>query len=170
MFDKAFERVIGHEGGYTTDPKDRGNWTTGIIGKGECKGTKYGISAASYPNLDIKNLAEVQAKDIYHKDYWQAISLDKLYPAMAFQVFDAAINHGKTAAIKLLQKAVGTKQDGIIGPATLAAANSLTSPEAIYKFNAARIELYTSISTFQTYGRGWMARIANNLRYAAEDK
>lgn len=170
MFDKAFERVIGHEGGYTTDPKDRGNWTTGIIGKGELKGTKYGISAMSYPNLDIKNLTEAQAKDVYRNDYWQAINLDKLYPAMAFQVFDAAINHGKTAAIKLLQKAVGTKQDGIIGPLTIAAANNLASPEVIYNFNAARIELYTNISTFQTYGRGWMARVANNLRYAAEDK
>ena len=28
-FDKAFELVIGAEGGYTKDPNDRGNWTGG---------------------------------------------------------------------------------------------------------------------------------------------
>jgi hypothetical protein len=42
-------------------------WTTGIIGKGICKGTKYFISAMTYPDLDIKNLLD-QAKAIYKRD------------------------------------------------------------------------------------------------------
>ena len=36
-FDKAFERVIGHEGLFQNDTKDRGNWTTGVIGQGSTK-------------------------------------------------------------------------------------------------------------------------------------
>ena len=55
-FDKAFDRLIGHEGEFTNDPKDRGNWTTGVIGRGQLKGTKFGISAMTYPHLDIINL------------------------------------------------------------------------------------------------------------------
>ena len=66
-FDQAFERLIGHEGNFTNDKDDRGNWTTGIIGKGQLKGTKYGISAMTYPQLDIKNLTLDQAKQIYKK-------------------------------------------------------------------------------------------------------
>lgn len=31
-FDIAFERVVGHEGGFQNGAKDRGNWTTGVIG------------------------------------------------------------------------------------------------------------------------------------------
>jgi lysozyme family protein len=44
-FDDAFKGLILIEKGYQDDPNDRGNWTSGVIGIGELKGTKYGISA-----------------------------------------------------------------------------------------------------------------------------
>ena len=59
-FDAAFERLIGHEGGYTAGVGDPG---------GE---TKFGISKRSYPREDIKNLTLEQAKVIYRKDFWGA--------------------------------------------------------------------------------------------------
>lgn len=63
-FKKAFELTVGHEGGYGNDKRDRGNWTTGVIGEGELKGTKYGVSAMSYPDYDIENLTLEQAEKI----------------------------------------------------------------------------------------------------------
>jgi hypothetical protein len=36
----------------------------------DLKGIKYGISAASYPTLDISNVTLTQAQDIYEADYW----------------------------------------------------------------------------------------------------
>ena len=69
-FLKAFELLIGHEGAYGNDPADPGNWTGGARGRGKLKGTKYGISAASYPTLDIANLTLGQVEDIYERDYW----------------------------------------------------------------------------------------------------
>src|SRR5690554_3598272 len=62
-FDLVFERLIGHEGKFTDVRGDRGNWTSGRVGAGELKGTKYGISAMSYPHLDIKAITLEQAKD-----------------------------------------------------------------------------------------------------------
>lgn len=44
-FEEAFDRLIGHEGGYSDDPTDNGNWTGGKRGAGLLKGTKYGIGA-----------------------------------------------------------------------------------------------------------------------------
>jgi hypothetical protein len=38
------------EGGLSMDERDPGNWTGGAIGKGELRGTKYGISAQTYPH------------------------------------------------------------------------------------------------------------------------
>ena len=67
-FDNAFDRVIGHEGGFTDDPLYRGNWTSGTCNVGKCNGTKYGLSAMTYPILDIRNLTLNQAKDIYKRD------------------------------------------------------------------------------------------------------
>ena len=100
---------------------DRGNWTSGTCNVGKCNGTKYGLSAMTYPILDIRNLTLNQAKDIYKRDWWDKLGMDKYPPALSYQMFDAAINHGSGRAIQFLQKAVGTTADGIIGLKTLTA-------------------------------------------------
>ena len=69
-FDECFSRLQIHEGGYSSIPEDKGNWTSGKIGVGVLMGTKFGISAARYPFLDIKNLTLAEAKDIYFDDFW----------------------------------------------------------------------------------------------------
>ena len=168
-FDQAFERLIGHEGSFTNDKKDRGNWTTGIIGKGQLKGTKYGISAMTYPQLDIKNLTLGQAKQIYKRDWWDALSANSLDTAIVFQVWDFAINAGMATAKRKLQSAVGVADDGIIGNITLKAINSADLNDVLMKFNAERLTYYTKLSTWPTYGKGWTNRVAGQLRYAAID-
>ena len=169
MFDKAFDRVIGHEGGFQDDPNDRGNWTTGRIGEGENKGTKYGLAAMTYPDLDIEGLTVDQAKDIYRRDWWEALGMGVFRPPMQYQMFDAAINHGMRNATKMLQRAAGSKDDGIIGPNTLQAAHSVDVNDLLMRFLAERLEFFTNITAFDRYGRGWSRRIAGNLRLAAED-
>jgi lysozyme family protein len=168
-YNTAFARVIGHEGKFQRDPQDRGNWTTGVIGKGELKGTKYGISAMSYPHLDIKNLTLAQAKDIYYEDFWLRVAGDELHTALAYQLFDAAINHGIGNSVRMLQRAVGVADDGRLGPVTRAAIAARDMDSVLKKFNAQRIRFFTKISTFTRFGRGWMNRVAENLEYAADD-
>lgn len=168
-FDNAFNKVISSEGSYTNDPKDRGNWTTGIVGKGECKGTKYGISAMSYPNLDIKNLSLNQAKEIYYKDFWLKNGLDKFDPELSYQLFDAIVQHGKSTAIKLLQKILNLTADGILGVTTTKTVLSLNQKILALKYIKQRISYYTSLSTFNIYGKGWVNRMANNLDSAIKN-
>ncbi|MGR3976434.1 secretion activator protein [Acinetobacter sp. 1207_04] len=168
-FDQAFERLIGHEGKFTNDRQDRGNWTTGVIGKGELKGTKYGISAMTYPDLDIKNLTLVQAKQIYKRDWWDKINADQINPAIVFQVWDFAINAGMGTAKRKLQLAVGVLDDGIIGNLTIQAINKAELNDILLKFNAERLKYYTSLSTWPRYGKGWTLRVAGQLNYAAVD-
>lgn len=169
MFDIAFDRVIGHEGGFTDDKNDRGNWTSGVVGKGTLKGTKFGISAMSYPDVDIKNLTVAQAKVIYKKDYWDALGMERFPDALQFQLFDAAINHGWRRVVPMLQRAVKVSDDGIIGSKTTAAVNAMDISDLLMRFLAERIEYFTKVSTFKIYAVGWMMRCANNLRLAAED-
>ncbi|AMW79744.1 secretion activator protein [Acinetobacter sp. TGL-Y2] len=168
-FDQAFERLIGHEGKFTNDRQDRGNWTTGVIGKGELKGTKYGISAMTYPDLDIKNLSLVQAKNIYKRDWWDKINAESLHSAIIFQVWDFAINAGMGTAKRKLQLAVGVLDDGIIGNLTIKAINKAELNDILLKFNAERLKYYTSLSTWPRYGKGWTLRVAGQLNYAAMD-
>jgi lysozyme family protein len=167
-FDRAFALTVGVEGGLTTDPKDRGNWTTGIIGKGECKGTKYGISAMSYPSLDIANLTLDQAKAIYQKDYWTAVRADLLPAPAAIVLFDYAVNSGPAGKIALMQTAAGVAADGDIGPATLAAIATRGGPKLAAEITARRMMALAALPTWKIYGLGWSRRMAAILAAAIE--
>lgn len=167
-FDKAFELVVGHEGGFTDDRRDRGNWTSGKIGVGQLKGTKFGVSAMAYPNLDIKNLTLDQAKDIYLRDYWNKARCDDLPDGIDYLVFDAAINHGIGNAAKLLQRSVGAVDDGVIGPKTIALVKTKDPKATIKEFAVRRFLFWAGIKTFATYGLGWFRRGVETLITALE--
>ncbi|MFG7180657.1 glycoside hydrolase family 108 protein [Burkholderia pseudomallei] len=158
MFDQAFALVVGIEGGYSTDPNDAGNWTGGKRGSGTLKGTKYGISAAAYPNVDIENLTLDGAKALYQPDYWQVCACDQLPWPLALFVFDCAVNQGPRMAKIVLQQALDVKVDGAIGPVTLAAARAADA-EHVALFMAGRALSYTHDEGFITDGRGWFKRL-----------
>lgn len=168
-FDLAFERVIGHEGLFTADPKDRGSWTSGVIGQGQLNGTKYGISAMSYPDLDIVNLTVDQAKAIYKRDFWDRAQADQYPAALAYQLFDIAVNNGNGNAIRMLQRAAGVADDGQVGKLTIAAVQTMSVTDAVMLLNAERLLFITKLSTWPTYGKGWTNRVAGNLQYGAVD-
>lgn len=166
-FDRAFELLIGHEGAFQADPEDRGNWTGGRKGAGELKGTKYGVSAASYPGEDIKNLTIDRAKWIYKRDFWGPAGCDVAPAAVRFDLFDTAVHAGKGAALRMLQRAVGAKDDGVLGPRTLMAIQQMDQFRLLARFNGERLDhLNDNPETFARFGRGWTQRIAENLKRA----
>lgn len=156
-FDTYINRILGHEGGYVNDPRDPG---------GE---TKFGISKRAYPNVNIAALTREAAIEIYRKDYWARMQGDLLPADVAFQVLDAAVNHGIGNAIRWLQRSVGVADDGALGPQSLAAVRSKSPVDILLCFNAERLEFYTKLTTWPTYGKGWARRISANLKYAAQD-
>src|SRR5574337_250 len=167
-FISAFEFLIGDEGSFQCDPNDRGNWTTGIIGQGKCKGTKFGISAYAYPLLDIQNLTLEQAQTIYQRDYWIPLHADELPSYIRLVLFSFAINTSMpgnpVTAKKTLQRALGVAVDGIIGPKTISAANSEVNIENLLA--AEIIEYYINAREWHSFGIGWMRRLASDLRHS----
>lgn len=156
-FDTYINRILSHEGGYVNDPRDRG---------GE---TKWGISKRAYPNLNIATLTREDAIEIYRRDYWNRMQGEHLPDEVAFQVLDAAVNHGIGNAIRFLQRAVGTADDGFVGPNTLARVRSTSPTDVVLRFNAERLDFYTRLSTWPAFGKGWARRISENLRHASQD-
>lgn len=150
-FDNAFYILLGHEGGYVNDPKDRG---------GE---TKYGISKRAYPGEDIANLTVERAKALYLRDYWGPAGCDAVPHGIRFDLFDMAVNSGVKAAVKTLQKAAGAEPDGVLGPKTLAAVQVHPTPRLVARFNGARLLFMADAPTWAAHGRGWARRIAANL-------
>lgn len=153
-FDQAFETLIGHEGGYVDNRADPG----GV--------TKFGISKRQYPSEDIANMTLERAKEIYARDYWGPAGCDGLPDAAKLQVFDTAVNSGVKTAIRLMQKAVGSTADGVLGPLTLQAVQSMPAPRFVARFNAQRLAYMTSLSNWPSFSRGWVLRIVDNLMQA----
>jgi lysozyme family protein len=154
-FDEAFDRLIGHEGGYCNVQGDPG---------GE---TNWGISKRSYPDVDIANLTKEDAKAIYLRDFWEP--LGNAHPAIKFQAFDFAVNSGIQTAIRKLQAAIGTADDGHWGPQSTARLAGFELNDVLMLYLAQRIRFWASLSTWGQFGKGWAIRAAGNLEYAAQD-
>lgn len=137
---EAIKLTLGHEGGYSNNPADRGGETYMGISRvnwpdwegwsviDEVKATKpanLDKALKAVPGLD----ARVEA--FYRANFWP-LWMDNLPPALAIEVFDAGVNHGVSRAAKFLQHSINllnsaeqiTKdidEDGKPGPGTMAA-------------------------------------------------
>lgn len=145
-------KVIMHpdvEGGYVNHPKDPG---------GE---TKWGISKRAYPHVDIKNLTEAQAAELYREDYWKPLNCEKLPPYLRLMVFDAGINQGVSAAGAMLQAALGLPIDGIIGPKTIERVHTVDKLKMLEVYKTHRVNRYMQARAdrWQAFGKGWMRRM-----------
>lgn len=158
-FNRAFAIIVGVEGGFSGDANDPGNWTGGGIGQGALKGTKFGISAASYPAEDITGLTLERAKAIYERDFWNETRCGELPWPLSLMLFDAAVQHGSRSAIRLLQLSLEIKVDGNFGPATLVAVKSRPVTETTALFGVAREAYYRQLKNFPIYGKGWIKRL-----------
>lgn len=120
--------------------------------------TKYGISQAAYPGLDIAGLTKADAIAIYKRDYWDKAQCEEIPYPLDIMLFDTAVNHGVTAAVKILQESLGIVADGIIGQETRAAARK--AGNSIYTvFMINRLYAYTEAKSWPTFREGWKNRL-----------
>lgn len=136
-YNDAIVKTLAKEGGskFTDVPEDKGG------------ATKYGISQAAYPNVDIRNLTEQQARDIYKRDYWDRVRGDDITSQLiAENVFDTAVNMGVRTTSRLVQKMLEIDPaDGIIGSASLGVINQQNEKEFLVHFTLVKIGYYASI-------------------------
>lgn len=157
-FDDSFRELVGEEGVFSTDRTDPGNWTGGNVGVGEFKGSKYGVSAASYPLLDIAALTLDGAKAIAKQDFWDRVRGDDLPPPVAHALFDCAYNQGVGSAIRLFQHALGVAEDGAFGSQTLNAFWHSDAHKFAHDFTVARIVRYSMAHNWAHNANGWVGR------------
>lgn len=128
-FDTEVQKILRREGGYVNNPNDRG---------GE---TNFGISSKANPDVDVKNLTEEQAVELYRERYWLAANVDSFPEHMQGAVFDAAVQHGPETAKRLAQEAGGD----------------------MAAFNAGRMRIYQNLlkdPSQREFAKGWMNRLA----------
>ena len=159
-FDRWFDLMVEVEGD-TLDlsPGDPGNFTPA----GVLKGSRFGLSARMYPDLDFATLTRDAAAVIARRDYWDAHRLDDLPPPFALLMADAYYNGADKPEI-WLQEAVGAVPDGIRGPKTLkAASDALSDPARALGEFAARHLAYHALLDRPAYELGWARRDVTTL-------
>lgn len=162
-FEACATVTLGYEGGYSSNPKDPGNWTGGKVGSGVLKGTNMGIAANTYPNLDIKNLTRADVLPLYKARYWDGIQGDALPFGIDLATYDYGVNSGPSRGVKALQAAVGASVDGKVGADTIISAGKAASDgkRVIQTMCASRMSFLRGLSIWETFKRGWSSRVAN---------
>lgn len=150
-FLRAVEIVLEHEGGYVNHKDDRG---------GE---TNFGIASHAYPNLDIRNLTREQAKEIYYKDYWIPSKAELIPQEVRTAYFNFCVNFGLRGGAKVLQRAAGVKDDGIIGIQTLRAVDKVTLERFLIFCMERYMRVIASRPANASFARGWSNRVISFL-------
>lgn len=158
----CLEMILHHEGGYVNHPKDPG---------GE---TNLGVTKRVYEDFggtkDMKDLVREDVEPIYKKNYWDRMKCDDVPAGLDLCLFDFGVNAGTGRSAKYLQRMIGTVADGGIGPNTLRALGNyieeVGTEGAIKNFQSKRQEYYESLSTFETFGRGWTRRVDETTQAA----
>lgn len=154
-FDEAFNKLLGHEGGYVDHPDDPGGATRWGI-------TERVARANGYTGR-MQDLPQETAKVIARREYWDAAQVDSMPALIRYSLFDTAYNSGVKQAIRLLQRAVYTDADGILGPKTLMAAQSYSPAAVAARFAGHRAEFLTDLKNWPSFGEGWTRRLASIL-------
>jgi len=132
------------------------------------------LSGVSLPNLDD------QVEDFYRVHFWNRIQGDKLaavWPKVAYEVFDTAVNMDVPRAVTFLQTGyniargeygVGIEEDGKLGPITMEALkNYISSKPGTPELNAEILlncmngeqYIFYKNNPRRKYFRGWFRRV-----------
>ncbi len=176
IFDRAVAMTFDIEGRdkLSDDREDPGNWTGGKVGVGIFRGTRWGFSAASFPDLDIQNLTEDHATGMAFAEFWMPAKCGVMAPRLAVLMFDAAFQHGVEGATKMLQAALGLHVDGVLGVDTgkaivrLAAADASSIREASISFQAQRAMHMAGQSSWARIGESLAGRLMRVMTEAVE--
>lgn len=145
--------VMGLEGGATMT--DRGADDPGRL-------TRFGISAAYHPEVDVANLNEQRAQDWYFDKVWSPMQCGRLPGPIALVAFDLMVNPTRIAEPRhALQYGLGVAEDGAIGEKTLAAAETVDMAVFLNRVAYRRLSGYLgrNDSVEEANEKGWAMRV-----------
>jgi lysozyme family protein len=155
-FENAVNLVLSQEGGYSNNPSDPGG------------ATNFGISQRSYPDLDIANLTQDEAKSIYKRDFWDSQNYQNINGKdLSAKIFSLAVNMGPSRANLLMQQALravgqNVQQDGVLGPLTLGAISSVDPGNLLAALKSEAAGYYRMLvaknSQRKQFLNGWLNR------------
>lgn len=185
-FDPAFNRTLGHEGGYVFDPSDRGGETyRGVARRFHPDWPGWRVvdglrGRQGFPGtLDESEELDALVRQVYRESYWNRMLGDRIpSQEVAEELFDSGVNCGLGRAVQWLQRSLNALNrrgrswpdldvDGGLGPRTLAALRTclergdesplLTAMNVLQ--GAHYLELMRRDESQERFARGWLRRV-----------
>jgi lysozyme family protein len=163
-FARSLSLVLKHEGGFVDHPSDPG----GATNKGVTIATFRRYVKPGGTVADLKRITDEQVATVYRRHYWEAVRANELPDGVDYAVFDFAVNSGPSRSAKYLQGVVGAKQDGVVGPATIAATRALMPVTVIHELCDRRMAFLKGLKTWGTFGKGWTKRVTDVRKNALD--
>ena len=156
-FARALSLVLKHEGGWSDHPADPGGATM----KGITLSVFRQYVEPKATKDDLRRITDAQVASVYRKQYWDVVKGNDLPDGVDYAVFDFAVNSGPSRSVKYLQSIVGAKQDGKIGPDTLAKARAMVRATIINDLCDKRMAFLKGLKAWTTFGKGWTSRVSS---------
>ena len=154
------------DGRFSDDPYDPGGPTNrGVTLEVYANFKGQTIDAGSRPRLisELKSIPDATVEAIYRQRYFEPAQCPAFTAPLALMHFDAAVNHGVGAAIRMLQQVAKVAIDGEIGSETLSAIGARSLVDLIDDYAEIRRARYRALPHFWRFGRGWLKRVDATL-------
>ena len=154
-FEHCLAVTLVQEGGFSDDPQDPG----GATNLGITQATLQAFRGAPVEADDVRSLSQREATEIYRANYWLPARCGDMPRGLDLMVFDFAVNAGPRTAVRCIQRIAGVKDDGSVGPMTLAALARADQTALISDMAKARLSYYQALPTWGRFGKGWANRV-----------
>lgn len=156
------------EGGFVNDPSDLGGATNKGITIGTYTTYRRSKGQPKPTVSDLKRITDEEWMDIFKSKYWDKFRADEIQSQSVADICVDWLWMSGSTAIKRVQKVLGVKRDGIVGPKTLSAINSISPLPLFGMIKAERKRYYDEICRTRPankkFLKGWINRL-NDLQY-----
>lgn len=153
--------ILSWEGGFVNDPYDRG----GATNKGVTIATFRSVFGANKSVEDLKRMSDDQWMTVFKKYFWDRWKADDIQSQSVANLLVDWVWASGSHGIRRVQKILGVKVDGIVGPKTIAAVNGFPGgARALFdKVKVDRTAFINSIAvgTQARYKKGWVRRLGS---------
>lgn len=158
--------ILKWEGGFANDPRDRGGATNRGITIATFKSYRKRTGGKTPSVDDLKRITDDEWTDIYKSMFWDLWRADEIQSQRVANALVDWVWGSGNYGIKIPQRLLKVKQDGIVGAKTLAALNAAGDAFFDTLMTAREKYLYDICNkrpSQRVFLRGWLNRL-NDLR------